>query len=101
MAHWSVTLTPIHVHGLMSSHLAVHDAFGMYGRPTGWTWDPRDSVSLMFGYPVGPGKEVGVSAFDCCSALLICHKESFSGPRQRRDHGSQRRSNLCHPLPFP
>lgn len=37
---------------------ALHDAFSMYGRPAGWTWDPRDPASLMFGYPVGPNKEV-------------------------------------------
>ncbi|KAJ2922558.1 hypothetical protein H1R20_g14542, partial [Candolleomyces eurysporus] len=37
--------------------IALHDAFKLYGRPQGWTWDPRDPASLMFGYPVGPQKE--------------------------------------------
>ncbi|KAF4613981.1 hypothetical protein D9613_007907 [Agrocybe pediades] len=37
--------------------VALHDAFELYGRPDAWTWDPRDPVSLMFGYPVGPQKE--------------------------------------------
>ncbi|KAJ3765304.1 hypothetical protein FB446DRAFT_832474, partial [Lentinula raphanica] len=38
--------------------IAIHDAFGLYGRPKGWTWDPRDKKGLMFGYPVGPTKDV-------------------------------------------
>lgn len=38
--------------------IALHDAFQLYGRPEAWTWDPRDPASLMFGYPVGPQKEV-------------------------------------------
>ncbi|KAJ3502700.1 hypothetical protein NLJ89_g8766 [Agrocybe chaxingu] len=37
--------------------VALHDAFELYGRPDAWTWDPRDPISLMFGYPVGPQKE--------------------------------------------
>jgi CCR4-NOT transcriptional complex subunit CAF120 len=40
--------------------VALHDAFKLYGRPEAWTWDPRDPVSLMYGYPVGRMKEV------CC-----------------------------------
>ena len=39
--------------------LGLHDAFELYGRPDAWTWDPRDPISLMFGYPVGPQKDVG------------------------------------------
>jgi CCR4-NOT transcriptional complex subunit CAF120 len=38
--------------------IALHDAFELYGRPESWTWDPRESISLMFGYPVGPNKDV-------------------------------------------
>ncbi|KAK7050878.1 hypothetical protein VNI00_004990 [Paramarasmius palmivorus] len=38
--------------------IAFHDAFKLYGRPQAWTWDPRDPVSLMFGYPVGPHKDL-------------------------------------------
>ncbi|RDB26418.1 hypothetical protein Hypma_006695 [Hypsizygus marmoreus] len=38
--------------------VALHDAFEMYGRPERWTWDPRDPISLMFAYPVGPTKEL-------------------------------------------
>ncbi|KAH9481606.1 CCR4-NOT transcriptional complex subunit [Psilocybe cubensis] len=37
--------------------VGLHDAFELYGRPEAWTWDPRDPVSLMFGYPVGAQKE--------------------------------------------
>jgi CCR4-NOT transcriptional complex subunit CAF120 len=40
--------------------VALHDAFKLYGRPEAWTWDPRNPVSLMYGYPVGTMKEV------CC-----------------------------------
>ena len=39
-------------------NIAFHDAFELYGRPRAYTWDPRDPASLMFGYPVGPNKEV-------------------------------------------
>jgi len=38
--------------------LAIHDAFELYGRPKMYSWDPRDSVSMMFGYPIGPEKQV-------------------------------------------
>lgn len=38
--------------------VAVHDAFELYGRPKSYTWDPREQISMMFGYPVGPGKEL-------------------------------------------
>ncbi|KAJ3797036.1 hypothetical protein GGU11DRAFT_684591 [Lentinula aff. detonsa] len=38
--------------------IAFHDAFRLYGRPQAWNWDPRDPKGLMFGYPVGPAKDV-------------------------------------------
>ncbi|KAG6813944.1 hypothetical protein H0H92_005199 [Tricholoma furcatifolium] len=44
--------------GMMKWIVAFHDAFEMYGRPEAWTWDPRDPVSLMFAYPVGPNKNL-------------------------------------------
>ncbi|WVQ70567.1 hypothetical protein IAR50_000086 [Cryptococcus sp. DSM 104548] len=31
-----------------------HDAFGLYGRPEKYNWDPRDPKSLFFAYPQGP-----------------------------------------------
>ena len=40
--------------------IALHDAFELYGRPAQWMWDPRDIISLMFAYPVGPSKDVRV-----------------------------------------
>lgn len=43
--------------------VALHDAFNLYGRPEAWTWDPLDPISLMFGYPVGPLRDV------CCELL--------------------------------
>ncbi|KAF8638252.1 hypothetical protein AX17_002274 [Amanita inopinata Kibby_2008] len=38
--------------------VALHDVFRLHGRPGGWTWDPRDAASMMFGYPIGPQKEL-------------------------------------------
>jgi CCR4-NOT transcriptional complex subunit CAF120 len=38
--------------------VALHDAFELYGRPGGYIWDPRNRFSQMFGYPVGPHKDV-------------------------------------------
>jgi len=32
---------------------ALHDAFGLYGRPKAWNWNPRNPISLMHGYPAG------------------------------------------------
>lgn len=66
---------------LTSSFTALHDAFELYGRPEAWTWDPRDPISLMFGYPVGPQKEVR-SCFPSCMkfvvlSILICHRIFF------------------------
>lgn len=37
---------------------AIHDAFELYGRPKLYSWDPRDSASMMFAYPIGPEKQV-------------------------------------------
>lgn len=42
----------------------LHDAFSLYGRPNGYSWNPRDPNSLMFAYPIGPRKDV--SAVSCC-----------------------------------
>jgi CCR4-NOT transcriptional complex subunit CAF120 len=36
----------------------IHDAFELYGRPKAYSWDPRDSVSMMFAYPIGQHKDV-------------------------------------------
>jgi len=48
-----------HVLNLLSViTLAIHDAFELYGRPKMYSWDPRDSVSMMFAYPIGPEKNV-------------------------------------------
>ena len=52
--------------------IALHDAFELYGRPDSWTWDPRDHISLMFAYPVGPSKDVRI--ITC--VVLLCTKNS-------------------------
>ena len=41
----------------------IHDAFGLYGRPRMYSWDPRDSQSMMFAYPIGPNRDVRDSKF--------------------------------------
>lgn len=38
--------------------VAIHDAFALYGRPKTYTWDPRDPISMMFAYPVGPRRDL-------------------------------------------
>lgn len=50
--------------------VAIHDAFGLYGRPEAWTWDPRDPKGLMFGYPVGPARDVSCSLLSCFPPLF-------------------------------
>lgn len=53
---------------LLKYVVAIHDAFGMYGRVIGqgnategsYSWNPRDPSSLMFGYPVGAQKDVSI-----------------------------------------
>ncbi|KAJ3782119.1 hypothetical protein GGU10DRAFT_276198 [Lentinula aff. detonsa] len=55
--------------------IAFHDAFRLYGRPQAWNWDPRDPKGLMFGYPVGPAKDV---SFVFC---LFCLNDRVTYPR--------------------
>lgn len=40
--------------------VGIHDAFELYGRPRLYGWDPRDPRSMMFAYPIGQNKEVGL-----------------------------------------
>ncbi|KAH9959584.1 hypothetical protein BC827DRAFT_1212394 [Russula dissimulans] len=37
---------------------AFHDTFSLYGRPRAYSWDPRDQSSMMYGYPVGPARDL-------------------------------------------
>ncbi|KAF8312525.1 hypothetical protein DL93DRAFT_2229030 [Clavulina sp. PMI_390] len=37
--------------------VALHDAFELYGRPGGYSWDPFDERSPMFAYPIGEHKD--------------------------------------------
>jgi hypothetical protein len=67
--------------------VALHDAFGLYGRPQGWIWDPRDRASLMFGYPVGSQKEVSISAIIARRCRMIFLLVFVSQSRSRRDVG--------------
>ncbi|KAF8071834.1 hypothetical protein FPV67DRAFT_1411572 [Lyophyllum atratum] len=63
--------------------VALHDAFELYGRPEAWTWDPRDPISLMFAYPVGPNKD-----------LLFLDRELAETLDPRDDRTSSVRSRL-------
>ncbi|GLB40316.1 putative pleckstrin homology domain [Lyophyllum shimeji] len=63
--------------------VALHDAFELYGRPQAWTWDPRDPISLMFAYPVGPNKD-----------LLFLDRELAETLDPRDDRTSSIRSRL-------
>jgi CCR4-NOT transcriptional complex subunit CAF120 len=38
--------------------VGIHDAFGLYGRPERYNWNPRDPTSLFFGYPEVASSEV-------------------------------------------
>lgn len=35
--------------------VGFHDAFGLYGRPAHYDWDPKNPQSLFFAYPHAPG----------------------------------------------
>ncbi|KAJ6609223.1 hypothetical protein B0H10DRAFT_2226083 [Mycena sp. CBHHK59/15] len=67
--------------------VALHDAFQLYGRPQGWTWDPRDPVSLMFAYPVGPHRD-----------LLFLDREQAETLDVRDDRTSSIRARLLNIL---
>ncbi|KAF9456625.1 hypothetical protein BDZ94DRAFT_1314985 [Collybia nuda] len=67
--------------------VALHDAFELYGRPEAWTWDPRDPLSLMFAYPVGPSKD-----------LLFLDRELAETLDPRDDRTSAVRSRLINIL---
>ncbi|KAF8339564.1 uncharacterized protein EI90DRAFT_2253521 [Cantharellus anzutake] len=37
--------------------VALHDAFGLHGRPHGYSWDPLNPISPMFAYPIGDRRD--------------------------------------------
>ncbi|KAJ7067255.1 hypothetical protein C8F01DRAFT_1120764 [Mycena amicta] len=67
--------------------VALHDAFQLYGRPEGWSWDPRNPRSLMFAYPVGPRRD-----------LLFLEREQAETLDVRDDRTSSIRSRLSEIL---
>ncbi|KAJ7285099.1 hypothetical protein C8J57DRAFT_709501 [Mycena rebaudengoi] len=67
--------------------VALHDAFQLYGRPQGWTWDPRDPAGMMFGYPVGPHRD-----------LLFLDREQAETLDVRDDRTSSIRARLLNIL---
>lgn len=42
---------------MMKWIIAMMDAFGLYGRPDQFAWDPRNPHSPFFAYPIGPFKD--------------------------------------------
>lgn len=42
---------------MMKWIIAMMDAFGLYGRPDQFAWDPRSAHSPFFAYPIGPFKD--------------------------------------------
>ncbi|KAH7913573.1 hypothetical protein BJ138DRAFT_1058757 [Hygrophoropsis aurantiaca] len=67
--------------------VALHDAFELYGRPKSYSWDPRDLNSMMFAYPVGPGRD-----------LLFLDREAAETMDPRDDRTSAVRSRLLNVL---
>ncbi|KIJ13455.1 hypothetical protein PAXINDRAFT_170519 [Paxillus involutus ATCC 200175] len=67
--------------------VALHDAFELYGRPKPYTWDPRDPLSTMFAYPVGPARD-----------LLFLEREVAEIMNPREDRTSAIRSRLLNVL---
>ncbi|KAI0649070.1 hypothetical protein C8Q79DRAFT_1007637 [Trametes meyenii] len=63
--------------------IAIHDAFTLYGRPTMYSWDPRDAGSMMFAYPIGPNRD-----------LLFLDREFAETLDPRDDRTSAIRSQL-------
>ncbi|KAF9223773.1 hypothetical protein BS17DRAFT_117890 [Gyrodon lividus] len=67
--------------------VALHDAFELCGRPKSYTWDPRDPISMMFAYPVGPARD-----------LLFLDREVAETMDPREDRTSAIRSRLLNVL---
>lgn len=91
------------LHRNFCSHLAsiaFHDAFSLYGRPRAYPWDPRDQASMMFAYPVGPDRDVGVRPSSHTLLTLIYHRSvTIFGSRCSRGHGPPGRSHIPRSVP--
>lgn len=62
----------------MISHVGIHDAFGLYGRPRLYSWDPRDPRGMMFAYPIGESKDVRICTVAYRSLLTLISASSSS-----------------------
>jgi CCR4-NOT transcriptional complex subunit CAF120 len=89
---------------LLILDLGIHDAFELHGRPRVYNWDPREPISMMFGYPVGPHKDVGhhdkISRLisKCILQLLFLDREFAETMDPREDRTSAVRSQLLNIL---
>ncbi|KAM0788423.1 hypothetical protein ACM66B_001559 [Microbotryomycetes sp. NB124-2] len=43
--------------GMLEWIVGLSDAFKLYGRPRGFSWDPRDPSSMYFALPIGPHRD--------------------------------------------
>ncbi len=49
--------------------VGIHDAFGLYGRPERYNWNPKDPASLFFGYPEVLSSEVSCTSSETATAV--------------------------------
>jgi CCR4-NOT transcriptional complex subunit CAF120 len=82
---------------------AFHDSFSLYGRPKGYSWDPRDVASMMFAYPTGPSRDVSLCSLItrilsplsiALTQLLFMEREFAESMDPREDRTSAVRSRL-------
>jgi CCR4-NOT transcriptional complex subunit CAF120 len=52
---------------------AIRDVFSLYGRPSAYSWYPRDEASMMYAYPVGPAGDVTHVSFHSPFSVLLSH----------------------------
>lgn len=90
---------------MMKWVIAFMDAFGLYGRPTGFVWDARDPVSAFFAYPIGQYKErlfldrELAEFLDVREERHLATRASLHGIMAARMRGE--RTPLLPPLPQP
>lgn len=57
------------VDGMLQWIVGLADVFKLYGRPKGFSYDPRDPSSLYFALPVGPQKDRQFLDRECTTFL--------------------------------
>jgi CCR4-NOT transcriptional complex subunit CAF120 len=85
---WLVGEFSLLFHHQSSVHLlpALHDTFSLYGRSAGYTWDPRQPLSMWFAYPVGAQRAVCLTVYftsallDAWHLAIVCRSRSGRNP---------------------